>query len=89
MKQQFASSGSASSKQPGMPAVRGLARDGESSAWQGEQPANILTRSLEQIEKLNTNYIKDLTGEYYILEQEFEEHKATSDRQLRSAGSTL
>lgn len=46
-----------------------------------ESVKTLLHLSLEQVEKFNTNFLKDLTSEYYLLEQEFEDHKNKSNLQ--------
>lgn len=57
--------------------------NGSHNNWAAlDSTKSLLHLSLEQVEKFNTNFLKDLTSEYYLLEQEFEEHKHKSQLQI-------
>lgn len=49
----------------------------------------LLSASQEALEGINTQFIKDLTSEYYILELEFEEYKSSKESQIKRLGSLL
>lgn len=58
---------------------KSVSKDKPQGEKNGETTMSLLQLSLEEIEKFNTNYIKDLTSEYYILEQEFDEYRYTQE----------
>lgn len=89
---QAISQNAASARSASKPAKKSVSKDpakdksptngGYLNGFGGDSTKNLLHLSLEQVEKFNTNYIKDLTSEYYLLEQEFEESKNKSQLQI-------
>ena len=54
-----------------------------------ESIRTTLSNNLEDLEKFNTNYIKDITNEYFHLELELEEYKIAKENQIKMMGMII